>query len=275
MQINDLCNGKLNIFAKSNTSLPAYPHHNDALPPIGHVFTVLDKIDSTNLYAIDQLKANMAAHGHVFFAINQDAGRGQMGKRWISESGQNIILSAIIALPKEKMQFPFLFSMAMALSAFDFCTAHAGDDFSIKWPNDIYWRDRKAGGILIELVNHEGSQYAIVGVGLNLNQTKFDITDKTPVSLKQITGTDYDTEDLARFYCMFIEKSYRWWLKRGELEITAGYNEYLYKIGETVKLKKDTISFDCTILGANKWGELMVDHPIYDSFKVGEVVFLQ
>ena len=87
----------------------------------------------------------------------------------------------------------FPLSMAMALGAYDWFREKAGEEACIKWPNDLYWRDRKAGGILIENLWTAGHwQFAIVGMGINLNQRSFDPAVKNPLSLLQITGRTYD-----------------------------------------------------------------------------------
>ena len=115
----------------------------------GHL-TILESVDSTNNYAMAQVRTGLAKHGDGFFALAQVNGKGQRGKTWITEPGTNIILTLVMQpfpLPLAKQ---FTFSTAIALAVHDFFSAYAGDETFIKWPNDIYWRDRKAGGILIE-----------------------------------------------------------------------------------------------------------------------------
>ena len=98
------------------------------------------------------IHAGMARHGTVIFTHAQSAGKGQQGKRWTSEPGVNILLSAIIKPEGLKLTDQFLFSAAVSLAVFDFFKKYAGDETKIKWSNDLYWRDRKAGGILVESV---------------------------------------------------------------------------------------------------------------------------
>jgi BirA family biotin operon repressor/biotin-[acetyl-CoA-carboxylase] ligase len=123
-----------------------------------------------------KVRAGMAQHGLSVFALEQTRGKGQRDKIWISEPGQNIALSLVLE-PKHHFPSLFLLSMAMAVGTVRFFRKYVPDDVSIKWPNDVYWRDRKAGGILIENVWQGGVwKFAVVGIGININQTRFSIS---------------------------------------------------------------------------------------------------
>jgi len=117
-----------------------------------------------------------------------------------------------------------------ALSVYDFFKHYAGEETKIKWPNDLYWRDRKAGGILID--NHiKGNkwQYSVIGMGININQTFFPAELQRPVSLKQITGQHHDPIELARELCACLDKRFTQ-LQEGKMGIQlAEYNSHLYK----------------------------------------------
>src|SRR6202012_5219150 len=95
--------------------------------------------------------AGMAPHGTLVFAHDQWAGKGQRGRSWNSNPGANIVLSAVLEPVVLPLQQAFGLSVAVALACRDFFSSYAGSDVTtIKWPNDLYWNDRKAGGILIE-----------------------------------------------------------------------------------------------------------------------------
>src|ERR1700741_610993 len=113
---------------------------------------ILNSIDSTNNYAMQKVHAGLASHGNGYFALEQTAGKGQRGKSWTAAHGENIILSVTVETLPVKGLEPFHLSVATALAAKDLLEKYAGNEVGIKWPNDIYWRDRKAGGILIENV---------------------------------------------------------------------------------------------------------------------------
>ena len=211
----------------SNSLLPI-----NAKNPIGHPFLVFTQVDSTNIYAMNQVKTNLAGHGAAYLAQKQWAGKGQMGKVWEAESGQNILLSVV--LDPKKLVFdgselePSIVSMLVAVGCFNFFTTYAGDETRIKWPNDIYWRDRKAAGILIEN-SFRGPiwQWSIAGMGVNINQTSFGTELNKAVSLKQITGKTHAVKDLAVQLCGCIEEALDILLTEGPDALIALYNNAL------------------------------------------------
>ena len=97
---------------------------------------------------------------------------------------------------------------------------------SIKWPNDIYWKDKKLAGILLEnaIIGNE-VKYAIAGIGLNVNQTEFVSDAPNPVSLKQIYGTDFDIEKLMQDLLDAVHTV----LKEPEETIWSEYKAHLYR----------------------------------------------
>lgn len=247
----------------------------NAKTPIGEPFFELTEVDSTNIYAIDKVQANLAAHGSAFFTKSQYAGKGQRGKSWISENGENIILSVVIDPSFLLLNQQFALSVMVSMGVYDFFSTYAGEETSLKWPNDLYWRDRKSGGILIQ--NHiQGNkwQYSVVGMGININQTQFPGLEHKPVSLKQITGKNYEPIALAKELCACLNKRYEA-LKAGNFpQQLAAYNQLLFKKGERVKFKKENISFEATVDSVNASGELIVRDSLQDRFQFGEVVWV-
>src|SRR5690349_6684264 len=100
----------------------------------------------------------MARHGTSVFAHEQNKGKGQRHKQWITQKSANIILSVVLEPQGLGLQQFSVFSKAMAVAVYQFFEKEAGKDTSIKWPNDIMWCDRKAGGILIENIL-QGTQW--------------------------------------------------------------------------------------------------------------------
>jgi BirA family biotin operon repressor/biotin-[acetyl-CoA-carboxylase] ligase len=109
------------------------------------------------------------------------------------------------------------FSAAITLGARTFFDAYTNGDTQIKRPNDIYWRDRKAGGILIEnqLKGKEWT-WTVIGIGININQTVFSPEAPNPVSLKQITGRDWDILSLQEALSKALTHSIQDWLMEGD-----------------------------------------------------------
>ena len=245
--------------------------------PIGTPFIELQSVDSTNNYAREQIPAGLAQHGTAVFAHEQTAGKGQRGRVWTSEKGSNIALSVMVKPQPLLVSQQFQLSAAMALAVRDFFSKYSVEDASIKWPNDLYWQDRKAGGILIEsIIGSRGSgtaewEWAIVGVGININQTSFPPHLPNPVSLKQITGNDHQVPELAKELCGFMEKYLQELTRSGFENIYEKYNRHLYKRNETVRLKKDNRSFDVMIKRISPAGKLVVQHSIEEEFDFGEV----
>jgi BirA family biotin operon repressor/biotin-[acetyl-CoA-carboxylase] ligase len=238
---------------------------------IGHPYIILPTIDSTNNYAMRQIQAGLATHGATWFALEQTAGKGQRGKSWLTTPNQNIMLSSVITpglLPTRQ----FWLSATVALACYDFYKKYAGDETAIKWPNDVYWRDRKAGGILIENV-FRGTDwlYAVVGIGINVNQVVFDPSLPNPVSLKQITGKDFDAAALGTELCQALESRYQQLRAGGIAPIMQEYQQVLYKIHQPVTLKKGTALFETTITGVTDAGRLLTKDVMEREFDFGEV----
>lgn len=245
-----------------------------------YTFTILDAVDSTNNYAMARAHAALTKHGDAVFAYRQTGGKGQRGKSWLTGNGENIAIS-IIAEPKQlQVAEQFKLSVAVALGCNDFFRSYAGDETFIKWPNDIYWRDRKAGGVLIENVigkNKLGQpvwKYAVIGIGLNINQTIFDAGLKKVVSLKQITGKNFDPVDLAKELHQLVLKRIDS-LAAGNFEkLLPEYNTVLFKKDCTVKLKKGKIEFDTIIKSVTEKGQLYTVDRVDNYFDFGEVEWM-
>jgi BirA family biotin operon repressor/biotin-[acetyl-CoA-carboxylase] ligase len=246
-----------------------------ALPYIGHNLHILPQIDSTNLYAMGQVTAGLAAHGDVFMALEQTAGQGQRGRKWVSNAGDSILLSAVINTLKLTVSQHFRLSASLALAATDYLTAKTNRVFHIKWPNDLYWGDRKAGGILIQNVIAAGRwQWAIAGIGINLNQLVFDGHLPNPVSLRQITGQVYQAETEAQLLCTAIEK--RWLqLQQGHWpNMLSEYNSLLYGAGTLVKLRRNGIVTPLRIYRVDGQGHLVAGENQEYQFSFGEVEWI-
>ena len=249
---------------------------------VASTFNVLQSVDSTNNYAMAKVHAGMAKHGDCFFTMQQTNGKGQRGKHWVGSNDENIAISIVIEPSVLSLYQQFKLSAAVALGTFYFFNAHAGDETSIKWPNDIYWRDRKAAGILIEnVIGGNGRQlpgqdniiwkYAVAGVGVNINQTQFDAALINPVSLKQITGKHFDCTELARQLQQKILTEVEKVLNGSFEKTLRQYNKHLYKKGCQVQLKKDTILFETTIQSVNEAGQLLTTDLIDNHFDFGAI----
>lgn len=245
--------------------------------PIGSPFIELQSVDSTNNYARQQIHAGLAQYGMAVFAHEQVAGKGQRGKVWTSEKEANIALSIVIKPASLRLMQQFQLSACAAVAIHNFFVKYAGDETKIKWPNDLYWQDRKAGGILIENIvgsteSGNGSwDWAIIGIGINLNQVIFPSFLPNPVSLMQITGKRFDPIELAKEICSKLDTCFQQLIREGFDDIYAAYTSALYKRNEKVKLKKDNRLFEPVIKTVTATGRLVVQHAIEEEFDFGEV----
>lgn len=234
-------------------------------------FIELQRVDSTNNYATALAHAGMARHGLAVFAHEQTRGKGQRNKTWLTGKGENIALSTVMEPRGLTLSQSFVLSMAVALAARQCFSRYAGTETKIKWPNDIYWGDRKAGGILIEnILQGPVWKFAVAGIGLNINQTEFPELETKAVSLKSITGKHYDAVQLAKELRNDVQYYFEQLLNNAA-QVVADYHTHLYKKGEKVKLKKGVRVFEATIKEVTPQGMLVVQHGAEEQFSVGEV----
>jgi len=255
--------------------------HKPVIKPFGSPFIELLTVDSTNNYALSLSREGMAQHGTAIFAHEQTAGKGQMGRQWLTEKGANMALSIVLQPKPLQLSQQFQLSACIAVAVHKFYSNYAGEDTKIKWPNDLYWQDRKAGGILIESIVGSGEagvgswKWAVAGIGLNINQTEFSPDLPNPVSLKQITGKNFDSVQLAKELCSSIDHYFTWLINDGFADIYKEYNDCLYKLNETVKLKKNNSVFITTIKGVSPAGQLITyNDSMEERFEFGEVTWM-
>lgn len=224
---------------------------------------------------MNEARLGRASDGEVYFALDQFQGKGQRAKTWSSKPGENIILSVVKDCSGFQLKDQFQLSIAIALACFDFYAAYAGDETRIKWPNDIFWRDRKAGGILIEnLVKSDRWDKAIIGMGINVNQTSFEGVEKKAVSLKQITGKSFDPVFLARELCRCLERQLAQLLELPFEQLLLSFNQHLYKKNEIVQFDREGYRFEARVEGVNEKGQLLISHQQQETLNHGEVSWI-
>lgn len=175
--------------------------------------------DSTNRW----LRERGGEGDMVVVADYQTAGKGQGTSSWESERGKNLLFSVLYHPQRIPANRQFHISMAVSLAIADALGEHIGD-VSIKWPNDIYWRNAKICGILIEnRLLGQTIRDSIIGVGVNVNQRQFHSNAPNPVSLWQIHGHETDLELLLQSildkFTLYINKK----------EIKTQYLHLLYR----------------------------------------------
>ncbi len=226
---------------------------------IGKNIVALESVDSTNSYAKDLLAKEKPVEGMIVLAHEQHSGRGQMGNVWQTEAGKNLTLSVILYPDFLDADKQFYLNMAVSLAVKDFCESVLNDEIKIKWPNDIYHRDSKLGGILIEnTINGNRISSSVVGIGINVNQKEFDASLPNPISLFQISNAEYKLESLVELLASFIEKYY---LQLRQLHfnfLDKAYTVGLFRYQQTHEFKKGEQILRGEINGVAKDGKLIL-----------------
>ena len=201
----------------------------------------IERTNSTNTLMRELIaKGEWQAGEEYLYTGFQTAGRGQSGNGWESEEGKNLLCSILLShQPSEVSGVRPAFDLNVAVSvavhkvirsvlcqATPVCTLSGVAGLTIKWPNDIYWQDKKIAGILVEntLVGSE-VRYSIAGIGLNVNQTEWLSNAPNPVSMRQISGEEYDIHELMK--ALMDEMHTVLAMKREE--IWAYYRTHLYR----------------------------------------------
>jgi BirA family biotin operon repressor/biotin-[acetyl-CoA-carboxylase] ligase len=223
----------------------------------------LEKVDSTNLYALNLLKQSPPAEGYVVWALEQFAGRGQRGNKWLVQPGTNLTFSLILHPRFLPIKEQFWLTKVMALAVAEFVSSYLHSvslKVAIKWPNDIYVNDQKIAGILIENILEQSSiRSSVVGIGININQEIFDPSVPNATSLKLLTGSAFELGDCLNRIFIPLEKFYLE-LRKGNYEkIDAAYHKILYRRGVLSDLSLNEKAFKGNIKGVSANGSLLVD----------------
>lgn len=226
-----------------------------------------ETIDSTNTY----LKENYEKLDNFTFvsADFQSAGRGRNNRNWKSEKGENLLFSLLI---KDKALID-KFSSLSVISAFSIIKALNLEHLSIKWPNDIYYKDSKLCGILLEAVTRNEIECLIIGIGLNVNQREFvGEYKRTPTSLYQITNQSQDIRLLKdkifnQIYSDFmkVKEGYDFYNDIKEYDYLKDRKVYAEINNEVQQIKVIGIDSDYSL-------KVLKDNKIYN-LSSGEITF--
>lgn len=220
----------------------------------------LPSIDSTNSYMADLLKSQLIPEGTVVRTYSQLAGRGQMGSRWSSEDHKNLLVSFAFYPTFVVPRNLFLLNKTYALGVFDFMQSLLGKDIRIKWPNDIYWKNKKMGGILVEnTITSSIVTNSIMGIGLNVNQLEFPAGLPNPVSIAQVMPGLHNLEHMFNGLANSIENRYLQ-LRRGEkTTIDEEYRKSLFRCEEWAFYEDKKGKFPGCIKGVDNQGLLRIE----------------
>ena len=187
----------------------------------------LDETASTNQYLsqlCNQLQESVAELTTVT-AEFQTAGKGQRGNTWEAEEGKNLLFSFVLYPSFLEARRQFILSQIVSLAIKEELSRWS-DEITIKWPNDIYVRNRKICGILIEnTLCGDSLTASVIGIGLNVNQKEFPPQLLNPVSMAMLTGREYDLKDQLPKLCRFLKR------RLGHYDNAEEYASRLYRVG--------------------------------------------
>jgi BirA family biotin operon repressor/biotin-[acetyl-CoA-carboxylase] ligase len=221
----------------------------------------LDAIDSTNSYLKDLIKENDVSNWTVVVAEYQKNGKGQLDNSWFSDRGKNLTFSIIVKMDHLKVKHQHYLNYSISIALYNVLKYYIPKKLSIKWPNDILSANDKVSGILIEnSIKNDAVKYAIIGIGLNVNQVHFpkDITNAT--SLKNILMKTLDKDELLDKILLEIQYQFVLIKQKKFLEIKQMYEDVLYKKAiPSMFIDSHNNTFLGKIIGVGKEGKLQVE----------------
>ena len=240
----------------------------------------LDVTDSTNNY----IRANRGRLWQVagdrpvvVYADEQTAGRGQRGNVWQSHAGENLLVSIMVRPQAMSVSSQFALSQAAAL-AVKAAMGYLDINVVLKWPNDIYVGGRKLAGILVETDSCGAVvDSAIIGIGINVNQTEFPPMDKVPVSIKTLLGSGHAVGDVLSALLDAFSYYFNMMVQRGDYSsIAAEYKRSLLGYLKPMRYRAGGKEFDATIKDVGSDGRLRLllgdGTEVLYAFKEVEVV---
>jgi BirA family biotin operon repressor/biotin-[acetyl-CoA-carboxylase] ligase len=218
-----------------------------------------DTVQSTNTSVSELIKQRTLEEGTVVIADYQETGRGQGQHSWVSQRGENLLMSLLLFPAFLSASEQFYLSMVASLGLCD-ALEEVGVDPVIKWPNDILIERGKIAGILIEHGIISGHiAHTIIGIGLNVNQTEFPPFPTPATSLYQETGKLTSVADMGKIVESCLLGRYRE-LREGERKVLGKeYYGKLFMAGVTALFREGDELFEGIIRGVSDSGELMID----------------
>ncbi len=259
---------------------------------IGKQYIWLDSTGSTNDVIKHLLKDSAAVAGTLgdmvqfiegepgegltVIADHQTDGRGRSGRQWCDENGSNIAMSVLLMPPVDVNSISMVTLMSAMATA---CAIEkkSGIAVSIKWPNDLIAHDKKLCGILTELVNHDGKNCVIIGIGINVNMTDIpeDLKDRATSMLIE-SGADsfYDRAAIVEAVLKELERYYSTFVKTADMTaLREEYNKRLINMDRAVKVLDPSEPLEGIARGIDESGCLEVETSDGEIHKVyaGEV----
>lgn len=221
----------------------------------------INKCNSTNEEAMQHCLHQMPNAPLIIRGIEQTHGRGQGGTTWSAEPSANLTFSLILPMTFLPLHHQFALSQAVALACREYIQENLSDiKCFIKWPNDILVNDSKIGGILIEnLILGSEWTYAIVGIGLNINQTEFSPDLNMATSLQSICGQTFQLENEMQSVAESLELGFQQLQSLDYDQLHKEYLQHLYCLNLPCRWSCNDQQFQATIRGVNAQGQLILE----------------
>lgn len=235
-----------------------------------------EQLNSTNIFLKRELLENSFEEFYVVCAKSQVKGKGQGNNKWESEDYKNLTFSLLLKPTFIEIQDQFIISKAISLAIIDVLNRYK-KGFCIKWPNDIYYKNSKIAGILIEnslIQNKIGT--SIIGIGININQTKFISDAPNPISLAQITNNEFNINEILNEILISISQQYQRIRYKEQANIDIEYFNALFQNNGIFNFKDKGGLFKASIKGISPYGHLILLTPDNEerSYAFKEVEFI-
>ena len=224
---------------------------------LGKNLLFMPECHSTNSWALDLCQQSCPAEGTLVITDHQTSGRGQRGNSWEAQPGMNLTFSLILKPKFLAIKDQFMLSIMISVSLRDYLAGLLKKYVLIKWPNDILVNEFKICGILIENQLMAGLiNYAIVGIGLNVNQKNFASPTATSISLTQ--GSTLHLQDVLNGLLEAIEVRYLQLRQNKLTQLRDEYLAHLYRKDMPSAFVAGDQQFEGKIVGVDELGRLKV-----------------
>lgn len=223
-------------------------------------------LESTNQYLQNLLNEGIDIVDNIVVTDYQTSGKGQGKNVWESEDGKNLLFSIALDMSFLKAENQFILTQIVSVTMINVLKNYLPEEsLFIKWPNDIYFNDKKIAGILIKNeIKGMMMGTSIIGIGLNVNQTSFDDNLPNPISMKMITGKDFDLDELLSAISYQLSVNSQQSIVNGQQQIfnfqfsTFNYTNKLYRYKQWASYEHEGVVKEMMIIGYDQFGRLIL-----------------
>ncbi|MCF8230817.1 MAG: biotin--[acetyl-CoA-carboxylase] ligase [Bacteroidales bacterium] len=215
----------------------------------------LTEVDSTNDYLLPNYKN--FEEGTIVITDYQPGGKGLGHNHWESAKEKNLTLSVLLNPRSVYTSEQFNLNMAASLAIRKFISHYTDTPILVKWPNDIYAQNRKIAGILIKNLLYEDIiDTSIIGMGININQEHFYSQAPNPVSLKHLTGKNYNLKQMLELLLKDLDNYFQILYNRDFNQLNQEYYQYMYRLKEWHNYIIHGQKVHACIQGIDEFGQL-------------------